>query len=147
MFSKKDLDKWMSLFMDRVDEKTLTLLQASGEVFVKYARESGRYNDQTGNLRSSIGYVILKDGVEFSSNFEKQNVGTEGEKGVEKSMKLARDLGNTFNTGYVLIGVAGMEYAIYVEAMESKDVITGAQIRTQEWMRRAIKQIIMTGGK
>ncbi len=43
-----------------------------GEECIRIARESGSYNDITGNLRSSIGYVVLVDGkpvvTELSSN-------------------------------------------------------------------------------
>lgn len=116
-------------------------LQAAGEMFVKYARESGMYINRTGNLRSSIGYVIVENGKMLESNFEKTSGGTDGEEGVQKAKRLASELANTYSTGLVLIGVAGMEYAIYVEAMESKDVITAANIKTEAWMKAAIKTV------
>ena len=141
LFSKSDVNKWVKIFTDRAEEKFYTLLQAAGEMFVKYARESGTYFDHTGNLRSSIGYVVVKSGTLYSENFEKQNVGTDGDEGVKKAKKLARELANTYNTGWVLIGVAGMEYAVYVEAMESKDVITAANIKTEEWLKKSIKTV------
>ena len=141
MFTQSDIDRFVNQFVDRAEEKMYTLLQAAGEMFVRYARESGRYIDHTGNLRSSIGYVIVKNGKTASRNFKKQDVGTEGSEGVNKAEKLARELANTHNTGLVLIGVAGMEYAVYVEAMESKDVITGANIKTEAWMKAAIKSV------
>lgn len=141
MFTQGDIDSFVNRFVDRAEEKLLNMLTAAGEMFVRYARESGRYIDHTGNLRSSIGYVIVKNGKIASRNFKKQDVGTEGSEGVNKAEKLARELANTHNTGLVLIGVAGMEYALYVEAMESKDVITGANIKTEDWMRTAIKTV------
>lgn len=141
MFTQSDIDRFVNQFVDRAEEKMYTLLQAAGEMFVRYARESGRYIDHTGNLRSSIGYVIVRNGKLASRNFKKQDVGTEGSEGVNKAEKLARELANTHNTGLVLIGVAGMEYALYVEAMESKDVITGANIKTEAWMKAAIKSV------
>jgi len=141
MFTQSDIDRFVNQFVDRAEEKMYTLLQAAGEMFVRYARESGRYIDHTGNLRSSIGYVIVRNGKLASRNFKKQDVGTEGSEGVNKAEKLARELANTHNTGLVLIGVAGMEYAVYVEAMESKDVITGANIKTEAWMKAAIKSV------
>lgn len=139
LFTKSDLNRWMKIFEDRVHAKTYTLLQAAGEMFVKYARESGKYIDHTGNLRSSIGYVIVDGGKIREENFQIQNTGVDGATGLYKAKKLAKDLANTYNTGMVLIGVAGMEYAVYVEAMESKDVITAANIKTEEWMRKAIQ--------
>lgn len=141
LFSQKDIDRWVAIFTDRAEEKMYTLLQAAGEMFVRYARESGRYLNHTGNLRSSIGYVIVRNGSIAHSDFQKQNIGTEGEEGVLKAKKLARELANTHSDGIVLIGLAGMEYAVYVEAMESKDVITAANIKTEEWMRTAIKTV------
>ncbi|WP_019540562.1 HK97 gp10 family phage protein [Proteiniphilum acetatigenes] len=139
LFTKSDLNRWMKIFEDRVHAKTYTLLQAAGEMFVKYARESGKYIDHTGNLRSSIGYVIVENGSIEGDNFKIVQSGTDGKEGVEKARRLARTLANTHNTGMVLIGLAGMEYAVYVEAMESKDVITAANIKTEEWMRKAIQ--------
>lgn len=141
LFTKSDLNRWMKIFEDRVHAKTYTLLQAAGEMFVKYARESGKYIDHTGNLRSSIGYVIVENGSIEGDNFKIVQSGTDGKEGVEKARRLARTLANTHNTGMVLIGLAGMEYAVYVEAMESKDVITAANIKTEEWMRKSIKAV------
>jgi len=141
LFTKSEVNRWVKIFTDKAEDKMYTLLQAAGEMFVRYARESGRYLNHTGNLRSSIGYVVVRNGSIALQNFKKQDVGTEGEEGVLKAKKLARELANTYNTGYVLIGLAGMEYALHVEAIESKDVITGANIQTEEWMRKAIKTV------
>ena len=94
-FSQKDINKWVDIFTERAEEKMYTLLQAAGEMFVRYARESGRYIDHTGNLRSSIGYVIVRNGSVAYRNFQKQNVGTEGSEGLQKAQKLARELATT----------------------------------------------------
>lgn len=141
LFTKRDIDRWIDIFTVRSDDKFYTLLQAAGEMFVKYARESGRYIDHTGNLRSSIGYVIVESGKVTDNDFKIVHAGTDGNEGVEKAKKLAHELANTYNSGMVLIGVAGMEYAVYVEAMESKDVITAANIKTEAWMRKAIRTV------
>ncbi|SFK99651.1 Bacteriophage HK97-gp10, putative tail-component [Porphyromonadaceae bacterium KH3CP3RA] len=142
LFTKSDLNRWLKIFEDDVHAKTYTLLQAAGEMFVKYAREEGKYIDHTGNLRSSIGYVIVDGGKIKEENFQIQKTGEDGETGLYKAKKLAKDLANTYNTGMVLVGVAGMEYAVYVEAMDSKDVITAANIKTEEWMRKSIKAVL-----
>lgn len=141
LFTQQDINRWVDIFTDRAEEKMYTLLQAAGEMFVRYARESGRYLNHTGNLRSSIGYVIVRNGSIAYTNFKKQDVGTDGEEGVQKAKRLSRELANTYSDGLVLIGLAGMEYALYVEAIESKDVITAANIKTEEWMRKAIQTV------
>lgn len=167
LFTRKDIDRWFEIFKEEAEDKMFTLLQAAGEMFVRYARLEGNYTDRTGNLRSSIGYVIVEEGsVTFESNFNKvrgQGENTalvrfttkdgkavryattgasgDGSEGQAKGRKLALELARSFRTGMVLIGVAGMEYAVYVEAMESKDVITAANIKTDAWMRKAIKTV------
>ena len=106
LFSQKDINKWVDIFTERAEEKMYTLLQAAGEMFVRYARESGRYIDHTGNLRSSIGYVIVRNGSVAYRDFQKQNIGTEGNEGLQKAQKLARELATTHSKGLVLIGLA-----------------------------------------
>ena len=53
-------------FVGDVEEKMIMVMQYTGEQFVKDARQmkksEGWFGDVTGNLRSSIGYFILKDG-------------------------------------------------------------------------------------
>lgn len=141
LFSDSDIDRWFDIFEDKAEIKMRTLLQAAGEMFVRYARLEGNYIDHTGNLRSSIGYVIVEDGDVKEENFQIQHTGTEGDEGKAKGRKLAKNLANTYNVGMVLIGVAGMEYAVYVEALESKDVITAANIKAEAWMKKAIRTV------
>mgnify|MGYP007126842934 CR=1 FL=1 len=75
-----------------------------GESAIREARKNGAYIDQTGNLRSSVGYVLLNNGKTVLENFQKSNRGTD--RSTERYKK-----------GFVLIVVAGMDYAVYVEAM------------------------------
>jgi len=139
MFSDADLDRWYGLFNEKADEKILTMLKATGEAFVKYARELHTYEDQTGNLRSSIGYIIVQDGETILENFKESDKGTEKVKGVSKGGQLAEAIALTYAKGLVLIGVAGMTYAAAVEA-KGFDVVTGACQSAEAWMRKAIEE-------
>ena len=113
-------------FQKEADYKTLIGLRYIGERFVNKARSNNTYRDQTGNLRSSIGYVILKDGQIVEQNFlTGKNIG------IEKGKQFAKKLSDLYPKGFVLVGVAGMEYARYVEAM-NYDVITGSQPESNE---------------
>lgn len=98
------------------DDKTLETLQYLGEEFVNKARQFGSFTDRTGNLRSSIGYIILKDGKRVDSNFEASNNGTDKVKGLKRALEYADEVAALYGTGFVLIGVAGMNYAAAVEA-------------------------------
>jgi hypothetical protein len=172
LFSDSDIEKWVEVFRERAERALFVQLQAAGEMFVKYARESGQYTDRTGNLRSSIGYIIVHGGNVLSENFDsrpspertiseeytytlksgekktstrKVKVGGSGEIGFRKAKRLAQELASRHRHGFILIGVAGMEYAAHVEAMEGKDVIIGASIKTEEWLRDSIRTILKKG--
>lgn len=136
LFNESEINRWFDRFEEKAEDKLKKLLQAAGETFVKYARESGKYYDHTGNLRSSVGYVIAIDGDTVYDNFQKSSKGTDKMTGENESEKLANELIASHNKGMVLIAVAGMQYAVYVEAMEGKDVIAGASIRTEDWLRK-----------
>ncbi len=64
-FTKKDIEKHINNWLNKVDDAVLLALQKVGETFITNARSNKTYKDQTGNLRSSIGYVILKNGFQY----------------------------------------------------------------------------------
>lgn len=140
LFSEEDVDRWFGRFQKRAEEKILKLLEAGGETFVEIARKSGSYKDQTGNLRSSIGYVIAKNGDIVVSNFKESDKGSDKTTGKEKGHKLAEDISLSFSGGYILIGVAGMDYAAAVEA-NGYEVVTGANTQCNEYLKEALRSV------
>ena len=97
----------------------------------------GNYINHTGNLRSSIGYVIVKDGRIVGKNFQlSEKEGTDKQSGKRQGEQLAMDLVRSFPKGYVLIGVAGMKYAVFVEAMENKDVLSRAADKADDFIKK-----------
>lgn len=140
LWDEKGTERWFDIFIDRTEEKTFQLLSRAGEVFVKYARDHGGYRDQTGNLRSSIGYVIVCDNDVLTENFESSDKGTDRSTGLGKARQLASQVGSSHPTGWALICVAGMTYAATVEAM-GKDVITCAVTATEEDLRKQIQKV------
>lgn len=162
MWDKKQIHKVFEKLQERAEEYILQLLIRTGDKFITIARDEGQYDDWTGNLRSSIGYVIVKDGqIVGKSSFEKvQGAGEntklvnfktkdgktvkyatkgasgDGSEGKKEGEQLAMDLVKTFTKGYVLIGVAGMKYAVFVEAMENKDVLTNAANKAEDFIKK-----------
>lgn len=110
----------------------------TGEECVRIARESGSYNDITGNLRSSIGYVVLQDGKPVVNGASKQYSGTKGngEAGPAAAEALLNQLQAKFPRGIVLIVCAGMNYAAYVENVRHKDVLTTAELLMESLIRK-----------
>lgn len=141
LFSMKEVGRWTSQFIDDAEEKMLEALMYTGEYFVKLAREDGAYNDVTGNLRSSIGYVVVKDGTVKASDFQNADSGPEGEKGVSEARRLGNELALTHNKGLVLIGLAGMDYALSVEQIAGKDVISGSQKEAEKMLKQILKKV------
>ena len=54
---------------EEYDRKAVEWLSVLGERVVKYAREHGSYTDRTGNLRNSIGYVVVQYGRIVTEDF------------------------------------------------------------------------------
>ena len=112
---RQRLDADMLAFVQRQERVIERRLMYIGEMAVNTARTSRRYLDQTGNLTSSIGYVIVKRGsILNKSGFEQVK---DGKEGVLAGEALATTLAGKFPYDYALIVVAGMDYAAYVEAM------------------------------
>lgn len=111
-----------------------------GEQCITEARNGGTYEDQTGNLRSSIGYAVLINGQVIQSDcVDKIKNGdegvTEGQEYLQSRIKRAS------KKGIVLIVTAGMNYAEYVEAKE-KVVLSSAKLKAPV----LVKQILTSLG-
>lgn len=132
LWKKSDIRKLFDKLGERAELQIIDMLQRTGEEFVKAARLSGNYEDRSGNLRSSIGYVIVRNGSILGRNFQLSDKGTDKQTGKREGEQLAMDLVKTFSKGYVLIGVAGMKYAVHVEALDNYDVVTNAANKAEE---------------
>ena len=108
---------------EEYDRKAVEWRSVLGERVAKYAREHGSYTDRTGNLRNSIGYVVVQYGRIVTEDF---SIGSgHGEAKTQArayALEVARNL--PANKTY-LVWVAGMEYAKYVEA-KGFDVLEGS---------------------
>ena len=106
-------------FQKNLNHKIISTLQYLGEEFVNKARSVSTYKDRTGNLRVSIGYIVLAKGKVVAKNFVGKG------KGKIAGTQIANEVAANYPNDYVLIGVAGMKYAAHVEA-KGYDVITGS---------------------
>lgn len=114
---------------ERMEDRMIHALVALGDECVAEARnrtQESSWFDQSGNLRSSIGYVIVAHGrnVQYSG-FNQVKQGSEG---VREGKELAEELARKYSSGYALIVVAGMNYAELVEAMDNKVVLASAEL-------------------
>lgn len=146
-FTRSDIEKMLADRYLRIDQALVLRLKRIGETFVKNARENATFTDRTGNLRNSIGYVVLRDGVQMDADFKRSaNVSANDKKskgskdGVNAAKDLAAEISRNFPRGYVLIVVAGMEYAAAVES-KGLDVLTASSVIAKNDLKRAIKEL------
>lgn len=129
---KKLRDK-LELGRGKVVEALCNTMAYIGETCVKIARERGDYNDITGNLRSSIGYIVMYNGRVRVQGAPEQHSGKSGDgsQGVAAGNALLSKLKAEYPYGVVLIVCAGMEYAAFVENVRHKHVLIDAELEAQ----------------
>lgn len=115
-----------------------------GETCIKIARETGDYNDITGNLRSSIGYIVLSNGTvkQYGAPVQKSGKSGDGSAGVSAGNELLEKLKTEYPYGVVLILCAGMEYAAFVENVRHKHVLIDAELEAQRLIEKLLGKML-----
>ena len=138
----KEVNSYLMAEASRIQTLTIRALARLGEETVRLARNRSKeesWIDQTGNLRSSIGYVITHNGtVVIYSDFKQVKQGSEGTKtGKDFALEIARQFANE----YVLVVVAGMNYAEYVEARDNKDVLSTPELFAKKRLPEMLEKL------
>lgn len=125
----------------RMMQKLIYNLKYVGEKCLNKARQSKAYKDQTGNLRSSLGYVLAIDGkIVTQSTFHLVRHGVEG---LSNRSTYAKEVIRQYPTGIVLVVVAGMSYASYVAAKKG-DVLDSAELLAEKLVPKMLKKLGFT---
>ena len=140
----------------QVEQYYISRLAEAGEAAIAEAVTKGKYQNITGNLRSSIGYVIGYDGKVIreggfhkvkgrGENYQRVTFTTrngkkvdfwakgkfgDGSEGSRKGLELARSV-IAKTKGYSFVIVAGMEYASYVNS-KGYDVMDSAKLELKK---------------
>lgn len=136
------IDKYMERQLKRQERALINTLSYIGQQCVNRARVSGSYTDRTGNLRSSIGYIIAVDGkVRSISDFQPVS-GSDGrgEQGTKTGAEYAKQIAAQYPIGTILVVVAGMHYAKYVAA-KGFDVLASAELEAHKLIPKLLKQL------
>lgn len=153
---KNEFYKYIADAQENTLQSAIDILNYVGLECVKEARLAGKYTDRTGNLRSSTGYAVVLDGkIIHQSSFGKihgqgensqlvdfvvkkgKNKGKrvrywtkgasgDGSEGSRIGKELLYQLVSQYSNGLALIVVAGMNYAVYVEA-KALNVLNSAE--------------------
>lgn len=114
-----------------------TMLYCAEEI-TNAARTTNSYSDRTGNLRSSIGCIVVVDGrILQEYGFEQVK---EGAQGVVDGKEFAYSLAKQYPKGVAIIAVAGKEYASYV-ADKGYDVLDSAEELAKKVIELSLKDL------
>jgi hypothetical protein len=131
------VEEFLSKQLEEREKKLLRTFEYVGVCCVREAKLNPGYIDQTGNLRSSIGYMILKDGKVVSrSGFHQEK---EGDDGVKEGKDFLRSLIANNQKGLVLIVVAGMNYAAYVET--KRNVLKSSELLAEKLVPKLLREL------
>lgn len=134
----EQIDAYIAQRVNAVQNAILYRMSDIGEQVLNAARSTNSYKDQTGNLRSSIGYVIVKDGsVVRASSFEQVKNGSDG---TSKGRSYAESLAARYKNGIALIVVAGMNYAAYVKK-RGYDVIDSSELLAEQLVPQMLREL------
>lgn len=142
-FSTAQIEEYMTKCNEIALDYTYKAMAYLGEECVNRVRDRSAeesWIDQTGNLRSSIGYIITRNGkVETFGGFKPTNApngnGNEGKRTGEQYANLIASQFSSKPLATVVVG--GMEYAVYVEARDNKDVLANTELWARdEWKKR-----------
>ena len=100
-----------------------------GQSCVKRIKErEDNWTDRTGNLRASIAAAV------FSMARKKAQTALGNTSGIggSEAQQYIDSIASRYSETYALVVVAGMDYAGYVEAMESKDVLNECRLWAEQ---------------
>ena len=136
-----ELMKHLDICYRIIYNEIITTLAYLGEQCVSKIRDrSGEESwfDQTGNLRSSIGYAVYERGKKTIEAVFNQVL--DGSEGTEAGRIMVNDLAQKYSSTYALVVVAGMNYADKVETLDNKDVLASTEL----WARGVIQNYLNT---
>ncbi|WP_018675726.1 hypothetical protein [Riemerella columbina] len=140
-FNMRDIDAVLKKAEEKYIREMVRVLRFVGEKCVNRAKESGNYQDQTANLRNSIGFIIVAEGKVVTEDFHITAKGMMPSN--ETPLKYGRDLAYQVAPKFrdiALIVVAGMKYAAYVES-KGRVVLTSAEQLAKIQVPLLLKQL------
>ncbi len=150
-FTQAEIERELQKRAMRIETAIIRRLQFLGEKCLIECRTNKTYMDQTGNLTSSMGYLIVANGrILDVKGFNQSLVGSRGtaynNEGSGRGESLAKEAAAKYSSGYALIVVAGMEYAAYVES-RGYNVLSSAELLAERELPKMIKALHVNIGK
>lgn len=128
----KSIEDYILSFAQSLRAVMIRILQEEAMKVVDNIRnyvEAGgyrKYKDQSGNLTSSIGYVLIDNGTVIGE-YGFEQIKPAATEGPPAGRNYATQLAASYTSGLGVIVVAGMNYAAYVEARNLGGMTAGEQ--------------------
>ena len=136
-----EIDAYIERSLEKAKQAIIGVFEDVGLQCLTEARDNPGYIDQSGNLRSSIGYAVVVDGRITSMQISEQV--KDGVAGKGEATAFLSRLASEHKTGICLIVVAGMNYAVYVEG-RGKNVLTSAKLLADRLVPQMLEQLGFT---
>lgn len=130
---QQEIEAYIEKRLKRMQHAVIRILEYAGEQCITIQKERHKYKNQTANLESSTGYLIINNGRIIKKSFDFTTGGTQGKKAAEELIA-------KYASGLVLIIVAGMKYAVYVSD-KGLDVLDSAEIEAQNILPQLLNQL------
>lgn len=134
--NRKALSNYLLDYSKRIEQALVFQLGAMVAELENHAKDNAGYQDQTSNLKSSIGGVVLKDGRPIKY----EGFSGEGE-GVTTGLEFINSLINEFSKGYAIIIVTGMDYASYVENFHNLNVLKKTELKMYRELPKVLARL------
>lgn len=139
-----EIDKVQQEMYEDLDRETLEafkrVLKRALEIQRAKMRADGGYNDDTGQLRSSTGGIIYRDGKVVHEDFQLSPYGTDKEPGFQEGKRKA--YGEVEESeGWGITIVAGKDYASWVEKRHGLSVLIDAEKEINKSLDQAFNEI------
>jgi hypothetical protein len=135
-FTRNDVHKAFEKKRVDIDRVLIRQFQVLGEKCINIARSLKTYQDQTGNLRGSIGYAIYSNGKIVAENYTGKPEGVANAKGIAAKHGRLESLNRI-----VMVVVAGMDYAAKVE-YKGFAVLTPAEQFAENELPKLLNKLI-----
>lgn len=129
------IENYLRSRLERSKKAIIESLSYVGDTCVREARSGHGYIDRSGNLTSSMGYAVFDNGRSVvNGKFEGHK------KGIAEGKKFMAEVARKNSSGIVLVVVAGMNYAVYVEA-KGYNVLSSSELMASRMVSNFMKQL------
>ena len=126
--SKKDLDRMTVGCLHLLREEILRSLMILGEQSVRRVRDRAgedSWYDDTGNLRSSIGYGVYDhSNIIVTSAFEQVK---QGSKGSAEGSRMINEIASEYRKVYALVVIAALGVLLFIRYKKKKDAASDSK--------------------